>query len=263
MRDRRSWVPPRAFGYSRLNSTHTLTTMLSDIPVDVFLNILFLATPRASSYTQKGRQALIAVCLTCKAWKEIIYNSTMFWTSFVLEMDYIIEFNDRVALIDRWFRRAGERKLSLLVEDRKGSEVENDDIVDVLVMPSATTQFKPAYKLFLKYSGSWERIVFRNARLSWVHGLFIFLERRGALAACFREVKHLGLKFDGHYLPNVLPLNHMPHIQRLGVQGRGDCTSFRSAYAGKWSGLRELEMGMVASVSVHMQILRECVTSRS
>ncbi|TEB15504.1 hypothetical protein FA13DRAFT_833622 [Coprinellus micaceus] len=110
-------------------------------------------------------------------------------------------------------------------------------------MPSATAQFKPAYKLFLKYSSSWGRMVSRDVRFSWVHGLFIFLERRGAPApaACFREVKHLELKFDGHYLPNMIPLNHMPYIQRLGVQGRGDFTSFRSAYAGIWSRLRELK----------------------
>ncbi|KAJ3521953.1 hypothetical protein NMY22_g12092 [Coprinellus aureogranulatus] len=198
--------------------------------------------PRSNCYTQLGRRALIDICLTCRLWKEAIYGSPGFWTSYSLAVDDIEQFNERVDFFNRWFSRAGELKFSLLVAELE--EVEYQDDVDVETDPLAVAPFKPAYELFLKYSGKWERISFEKVRLSWMHGLFLFLKERDALEECFREVVHFC------------------------ARPRGATTTILSLWETCLSSTalecrdREVSIGLFAPISEHLKTIAECTNLR-
>lgn len=176
----------------------------------------------------------------------------MFWTSFSLSVDDIADFKNHLTFLSRWFDRAGGMKLSLLVEE-KGEGVDYDDDFGMDLGP----QWQ-AYEWFLKYSGRWERVVFDHVQYGWLNGLFLILDEKGGLEDCFKNVTHFSAKATGSFDSNTLPLEFMPRLNSLGIQGRGRFESLHSIHAGVWSKLKTLDFGLYDSITKHFKIISEC-----
>ncbi|KAJ2927350.1 hypothetical protein H1R20_g9739, partial [Candolleomyces eurysporus] len=184
-----------------------------DLPTDVLNSILWLASPRSACYTQRGRQALISLCLT---------------------FHDIIDLNARIPFTELWFSKAGKLKLSLNLKEREYMPDARRNT------PKNHARFEPAYKFILKYSARWERIHFDKDKF------------------VFKNLLHFGAKSTGRYIESVLPLHEMPKLKSLAVQGRGEFVQFRVRFFGVWDKLRQIELGIFASITVHLRILQEC-----
>ncbi|RXW15860.1 hypothetical protein EST38_g9994 [Candolleomyces aberdarensis] len=138
--------------------------------------------------------------------------------------------------MELWFSKAGKLKLSLNLKEFKEREYVPGARRNT---PKNHARFEPAYKFILKYSSRWERIHFDKDKF------------------VFKNLLHFGAKYTGRYIESVLPLHEMPKLKSLAVQGRGEFVQFRPRFSGVWDKLRQIELGIFASITVDLRILQE------
>ncbi|RXW20620.1 hypothetical protein EST38_g5226 [Candolleomyces aberdarensis] len=240
-------TPPKRFPILRL-------------PQSVILNILSLAKPRY--YTKRGRRRQASICLTCRQFKDIVYQHPSFWTTLSFLFEDISKFSSCAPFVDSYFSRAGSRRLTLELEVDEPEEDVRDSVAAEAPGEETQQQYLPGYLIFPKYSGRWTRLHFKTVPAAWVNALDQYLREKGA-SDCFKEVLDYACQFSNLEplrLQEVL-LKDMPNVDKLDILvpvSWTDTIDFRLEHAPIWPNLSELSIGLYAHLSTHLQILREC-----
>ncbi|KAJ2928858.1 hypothetical protein H1R20_g8165, partial [Candolleomyces eurysporus] len=233
------------------------------LPQSVILNILSLAKPRY--YTKRGRGRQASICLTCRQFKDIVYQHPSFWTTLSFLFEDISKFSSCVPFVDSYFSRAGSLRLTLELEVDEPEEDDHDSVA--AEAPGVKTQqseqlYLPGYLIFPKYSGRWTRLHFKTVPAAWVNALDRYLREKGA-SDCFKAVSDYACQLSnlGPLRLQEVLLKDMPNVNKLDILvpvSWTDTIDFRLENAPIWPNLTELSIGLYAHLSTHLHILREC-----